>query len=227
MGSLKKFVKWLSGDKVSNGSGGKKDPVRSTIIGVKIFTRRLNRQVKKMEVQAKRSRKKAIKRRKAGDLSGSRLHMKSSLQFRKWANATDNFRVRMEGVKFKLEQAQAMNDFSSVAKDIAGILGQLQQTVKAPEIANLLSQLDLGFGNIEAMMGEVTDSLEDSEAASVNSVSDDEVDDALAEIDAELSIDTRSALPSAPSAVGASKKQGDEDISDLEAEIQKLKNRRT
>ena len=216
MGSIKRFAGWLSGDRRK----GSDDPVRSTITSLKIFNRRLARQIRKMEQQGKLAKKKAIERRKSGDIAGSRLHMKSSLQFTKWSHSTENFRVRLDGVQFKLQQAKAMNDFSGVAQEIVGVLGELQNTVKAPELGKMLSQLDLGFGNMEAMFGETSEQLEISDDASASGVSDEEVDMALAEVDAELSLDTRQALPSVPGLVDTG------EISDLEKEIARLKSQR-
>jgi hypothetical protein len=59
-----------------------------------------------------------------------------------------------------------------------------------------------------------------SEDSSSTAVSDAEVDTALAEVDAELSIGTREALPSVPGAIG------ENEITDLEAEIKRLKQQR-
>ena len=213
---MKKFAKWLSGERSRKGT----DPIRSTITTLKIFNRRLQRQIRKMDQQQKLARKKAIERRQSGDIPGSKLHMKSSLQFQKWSHSTENFRVRLDGVQFKLEQAKAMGDFSNVAQDIVGVLGQLQMQVKAPQISQMLSQLDLGFGNMEAMFGETTEQLEMQDDASATGVSEDEVANALAEVDAELSISTREALPSVPGQVPG------EEISDFDKEIQRLKNSR-
>ena len=92
--------------------------------------------------------------------------------------------------------------------------------VKAPEIAQILGQLDLGFGSMEAMFNETAEQLELSDDASATGVSEEEVETALAEVDAELSIDTRQALPSVPGAIN------DGEISDLEAEIKRLKSQR-
>ena len=218
MGSLKKFTAYLSG-------GYKKkdddDPLRKTITSLKIFNKRLQRQVMKMDQKGKLARKKAIERREAGDIAGSRLHMKNHLQFQNWVHSIENFRVRLDGVQFKLEQAKALGDFTGVAQDIAGVLGELQISVKAPEISNMLSQLDLGFGNMDAIFSEVNAQLELSDDASTTAVSDAEVDNALAEVDAQLSIDTREALPSVP---GGANFEGE--ITDLEAEIKRLKQQR-
>jgi hypothetical protein len=173
-----------------------------------------------MEMEQKRARKKAIERRKAGDIPGSRLHMKSALQFRKWSHSIENFRVRLDGVQFKLEQAKAMGDFTGVAEDIVGILGELQVQIKSPQITKMLSQLDFGFGKMDALFNEVSEQLEMSEDTSSTAVSDEEVDNALAEVDAEFAIDTRESLPSVPGSTDTG------EISDLEAEIKRLKSQR-
>ncbi len=57
MGFLKDLSKWLSG-------GRKSDNVRSAIVKLKVFNKRLMRQIKKMEMTAKLARDKAVRLRK-------------------------------------------------------------------------------------------------------------------------------------------------------------------
>ena len=123
LGSLKNFAKWLSGDGTQKG----KDRVTSTITKLKLFNMRLNRQVNKLESTAKINRNKAIRAREAGDLPTSKMMIKASLQAKKQSQITDGFRIKIEGIQYRLEQAKAMGDFSSIAKDIATTLGGLQQ----------------------------------------------------------------------------------------------------
>ncbi len=73
---------------------------------------------------------------------------------------------------------------------------------------------------MEAMFGETTEQLEISDDASATGVTDEEVDMALAEVDAELSLDTRQALPSVPGLAETG------EITDLEKEIARLKSQR-
>ncbi|MHA1766141.1 MAG: Snf7 family protein [Promethearchaeota archaeon] len=186
-----------------------------------MFNKRLARQIGKMEIQERTAKKKAIAARKNGDLPGSRLHMKNSLQYRKWAHATENFRMRMEGVQYRLEQAKVMGQFSKVAEDIVGTLQGLQEQVKMPEIAKLLSDMDLGFGSMESMLGETTEQLEISDDAASTGVTDEEVDNALAEVDSEISVESGISLPSVPAGTNA-----EAQIDDLEKEIKKLKQQR-
>ncbi len=214
IGSLKNFAMWLSG-------GYQKQNDTSPLIKIKVFNKRLARQIGKMEIQERTAKKKAITARKNGDIAGSKLHMKSSLQYRKWAHSTENFRVRMEGVQYRLEQAKAMGQFSKVAEDIVGTLQGLQEQVKMPEIAKLLSEMDLGFGSMESMFGETSAQLEITDDASSTGVTDDEVNLALAEVDSEISVETGISLPSVPAGINA-----EEQIDDLEKEIKKLKQQR-
>ncbi|MHA1474170.1 MAG: Snf7 family protein [Promethearchaeota archaeon] len=214
IGQLKNFAKWLSG------SGQKQDET-SPLIKIKVFNKRLARQIGKMEIQERTAKKKALNARKDGDIAGSRLHMKSSLQYRKWGHSTENFRVKMEGVQYRLEQAKVMGQFSKVAEDIVGTLQGLQEQVKMPEIAKLLSEMDLGFGSMEAMFGETSEQLEITDDASSTGVTEDEVNLALAEVDSELSIESGISLPSVPAGINA-----EAQIDDLEKEIKKLKNQR-
>ena len=72
------------------------------------------------------------------------------------------------------------------------------------------------------MMNETTEQLEISDDASSTGVDEDEVEAALMEVDAELSIGQRSSLPSVPGAVA----QDEDELDDLEAEIAKLKSQR-
>ena len=83
----------------------------------------------------------------------------------------------------------------------------------------MLTELDLGFGNMESVMNETTAQLEISEGASSSAVSEEEVEQALAEVDTEMSLDHSTVLPSTPISVG----DANAEIDDLEEEIKKLK----
>ena len=212
MGSLKKLAEWLS-------DGFKDEPqTTSPLIKIKVFTKRLQRQIGKMEIKEKLAKKRAIEDRRTGDIKGSKMHMKSSLQYRKWAHSTENFRMRMEGVQIKLEQAKVMGQFSKVAVDIVGTLQGLQTQVDMPEIQKMLAEIDLGFGSMEAVMQETTAQLETGENASASGVSEAEVENALAEVDATFGIQEGLELPSVPSSETA-----EAQIDNLEDEIKKLK----
>ena len=215
MGSLRQLAEWLS-------DGFKDEPqTTSPLIKIKVFTKRLQRQIGKMEIKERLAKKRAIEARRTGDIKGSKLHMKSSLQYRKWAYSTENFRMRMEGVQVKLEQAKIMGQFSKVAVDIGSTLQGLQSQVKMPEIQKMLAEVDLGFGSMEAIMQETTSQLETGENISTTGISEAEVETALAEVDATIGIEEGLALPTVPSSETA-----ESQIDNLEDEIKKLKSSR-
>ncbi|MHA1585683.1 MAG: Snf7 family protein, partial [Promethearchaeota archaeon] len=172
-------------------------------------------------VQEKFARKRAIEKRQAGDIKGSKLHMKNSLQYRKWANSTDKFRLKIEGVQYRLEQAKVMGQFSDCAKDIVGAMQGLELNVKLPAIQKMMGEMDLGFGNMEAIMEETSQQLETGEAAGKAGVSDKEVEEALSQIDQEASIESAMALPSIPNV-----EEPEAQLDSLEEEIKKLKESR-
>lgn len=214
MGSMKKFVAWLSGEATSKD----KDRVSSTIIKLKLLNKRLARQVSKMETSAKINRNKAVKARESGNMSGSKMLIKASLQAQKQAHVTDSFRIKIEGIQYKLEQAKAMNDFSGVAKEIAQTLGGLQTSVNVPQLNEMVKQMDAGFENFDIILDSTSEQLDAMDENSSTGVEDKEVNDALAEIDAEISLKTGEALPSTPISEDLK-----EDIGSLEEEIKKLK----
>ena len=49
-----------------------------------------------METKEKISKKKAMQLKESGDNAGARIHMRSSLQYRKWGHSTQKFKTRME-----------------------------------------------------------------------------------------------------------------------------------
>ena len=213
---MKKFAEWLSG------AFNDEEQTTSPLIKVKVFNKRLARQIRKMEVQEKMAKKRAIDARKSGDIAGSKLHMKNSLQYRKWEHSTEHFRMKIENIQFRLQQAKVMGQFNEVAEDIVGTLQGLQLNVKMPEMAKMLQEMDLGFGSMDAMMDTTTSQLEQSEGAtSETAVSDSEVENALAEIDTEMSMDSVMALPSVPVSDAP-----ETQIENLEDEIKKLKESR-
>jgi division protein CdvB (Snf7/Vps24/ESCRT-III family) len=175
-----------------------------------------------METSSKMNRTKAIRARESGDLAGSKMLIKASIQSKKQANITDNFRIKIEGVQYKLEQAKAMQDFTGVAKEISGALIGLQKSINIPALNEMIKQMDSGFENFDTLLDTTTEQLETMDAGSSSAVGEEEVEEALAEIDAEIGRKTSEALPSAP----ISSSEIKEDIGSLEDEIKRLKEQR-
>lgn len=205
MGFLKDISKWLSG-------GRKKDNIRSASVKLKVFNKRLMRQTKKLEINSKLARDKAVNLRKQGDMDGSKFHARNYLQVKKQARAVEMFRTNLDGLLFKLEQATAVKDVSEIMTGIAQSLAALKNQLSIPQITELMSQIDIDMEEFAVTADIATEGMEGITIDTA--VSDSDVDEVLGEIDAEIQVEMGAALPTAAS---------DEKIAELEKELNRLK----
>ena len=207
MGFLKDISKWLSG-------GKKPDTMRSATVKLKVFNKRLLRQTKKMEMTAKLARDKAVNLRKAGDMEGSAFHVRNYLQVKKQARAIDHFRTNLEGMVFKLEQANAVKDVADIMKGIASSLTMLKNQLSIPQLTELMDNIGIDMEEFDVTAEITTDGINDMTLDTA--VTDDQVKEVLGEIDAEIQVEMGGALPSV---------EPDGKIKELEEELNKLKSR--
>lgn len=208
MGFLKDISKWLSG-------GKGKDNIRSATVKLKVFNKRLLRQSKKLEMSAKLARDKAVNLRKQGDMDGSKFHARNYLQVKKQSRAIDAFRTNMEGLLFKLEQAEAVKDVSQIMTGIAQSVAALKRQLSIPQITELMKQIDIDVEDF-AVTQEIT--AEGIDSITLDTlVTDSDVNEVLGEIDAEIQVEMGVALPTAGSATS------DQKIAELEKELNRLK----
>jgi len=207
MGFLKDMSNWLSG-------GKKKDSVRSATVKLKVFNKRLMRNTKKMEMTAKQARDKAVRLRKAGDMDGSEFHARNYLQVKKQARAIDHFRTNLEGMVFKLEQANAVKDISVIMQGIATSLGMLKSQLSVPQLTELMTEIGVDMEDFEVTQEITSDGIDDMTLDTA--VTDSQVKEVLGEIDAEIQVEVGGALPSI---------DPDGKVKELEDELNKLKSR--
>ncbi len=205
MGFLKDISKWVSG-------GRKTDSVRSASIKLKVFNKRLMRQTKKLEISAKIARDKAVNLRRQGDMDGSKFHARNYLQVKKQARAVEMFRTNLEGLQFKLDQANAVKDVSQIMTGIAQSLSVLKSQFSIPQIQEIMSQIDIDMEDFAVTADIATEGMDSITIDTA--VTDSDVGDILGEIDAEIQVEMGAALPSAAS---------DEKIAELEKELNRLK----
>jgi len=205
MGFLKDISKWLSG-------GRKTDSVRSASIKLKVFNKRLMRQTKKLEISAKIARDKAVNLRRQGDMDGSKFHARNYLQVKKQARAVEMFRTNLEGLQFKLDQANAVKDVSQIMTGIAQSLAVLKSQFSIPQIQEIMSQIDIDMEDFAVTADIATEGMDSITIDTA--VTDSDVGEILGEIDAEIQVEMGAALPSAAS---------DEKIAELEKELNRLK----
>ena len=207
MGFLKDISNWLSG-------GKKPDTMRSATVKLKVFNKRLMRQTKKMEMTAKLARDKAVRLRKSGDLEGSSFHARNYLQVKKQARAIDHFRTNMEGMVFKLEQANAVKDVADIMHGIATSLGALKSQLSVPQLTELMNNIGIDMEEFDVTAEITSDGINDMTLDTA--VTDDQVKEVLGEIDAEIQVEMGGALPSV---------EPDGKVKELEEELNKLKSR--
>jgi len=205
MGFLKDISKWLSG-------GRKTDSVRSASIKLKVFNKRLMRQTKKLEISAKIARDKAVNLRRQGDMDGSKFHARNYLQVKKQARAVEMFRTNLEGLQFKLDQANAVKDVSQIMTGIAQSLAVLKSQFSIPQIQEIMSQIDIDMEDFAVTADIATEGMDSITIDTA--VTDSDVGEILGEIDAEIQVEMGAVLPSAAS---------DEKIAELEKELNRLK----
>jgi len=207
MGFLKDMSNWVSG-------GKKKDTVRSATVKLKVNNKKLMRRTMKMEVRAKQARDKAVKLRKEGDMDGSAFHARNYLQVKKQARAIDNFRTNLEGMVYKLEQADAVKDISEIMKGIAVGLGMLKNQLSVPQLTELMTEIGVDMEDFEVTQEITSDGIDNMTLDTA--VTDSQVKEILGEIDAEIQVEVGGALPSI---------DPDGKIKELEDELNKLKSR--
>jgi len=208
MGFLKDLNKWLSGGK------SKTDNVRQASIKLKVFNKRLMRQVNKLEMTAKLARDKVIRFRQQGDLEASKFHARNYLQVKKQARAIDAFRTNLEGLQFKLDQAATVSDVAGIMKNISQSVSQLKSTLSIPQITELMSSINMDIEDF-AVTQEIASEHMDNITLDT-AVTDSDVSEVLGEIDAEIGFTAATELPNVASG---------EKINELEKELDRLKSK--
>ncbi|MGV9170964.1 MAG: Snf7 family protein [Promethearchaeia archaeon] len=203
-----KTSKWLRGEKSD------KKGLYRTIVELRMFNKRMVRQIRKLEQTADRERERAKKFRMEGDIKASKNHAARYLQIKNQVRGLENFRSNLEGLQFKLEQARNMQDVSGVLKGIASSVTSIKQQLSVPMIRDLMSDLNVDMEEISVTQDVASESLGDLNVE--EEVKDSHVDEFLEELDTEIQVETGRELPSAGS--GADK------VKELEDELDRIKN---
>ncbi len=207
MGLLNKITDWLG-----SGFGGNRDKkLRTALTQIKLLNTRLTRQENIQNLKSQQTRRKAIELRKKGEMDASKIQMKASLQSQAWANNIENFKLKLEGLQFKLELSKAVKDVAAILVNVAGVLQGLSLSVKMPDITKALEDIDLGISDFDVTQEVAAEGMESMGAS--DQIPDEAVEKALEEVDAEIRVETDNALPSA----------GKGKVEDLERELQELK----
>ncbi|MCK5157969.1 MAG: Snf7 family protein [Candidatus Heimdallarchaeota archaeon] len=177
-----KFVRWLGGGKST----------RDYIIDLKMVNKRLARSSKKLETDEKKLQRKTRDAMKRGLMDQARLYASNVARNRKWVYSYTRLTTRIEGIIFRLEQADSVQQLASELKGMAGALREVNASLNAPEISALVEDLENSFEGIE-MTTDMMD--EDFENMMSLDVDETEVDKIMGEIGTEIGLGAETGLP--------------------------------
>ncbi|MCK5045043.1 MAG: Snf7 family protein [Candidatus Heimdallarchaeota archaeon] len=177
-----KFVRWLGGGKST----------RDYIIDLKMVNKRLARSSKKLETDEKKLQRKTRDAMKRGLMDQARLYASNVARNRKWVYSYTRLTTRIEGIVFRLEQADSVQQLASELKGMAGALREVNASLNAPEISALVEDLENSFEGIE-MTTDMMD--EDFENMMSLDVDETEVDKIMGEIGTEIGLGAETGLP--------------------------------
>ncbi|MEA2071841.1 MAG: Snf7 family protein [Asgard group archaeon] len=177
-----KFIRWLGGGKST----------RDYIIDLKMVNKRLERSAKKLEKDEAKLQRKTREAMRKGLMDQARLYASNVARNRKWVYSYTRLTTRIEGIIFRLEQADSVQQLAGELKGMVGALRQINANLNAPEISALVNDLERSFEGIEM----TTDMMDDDfESMMSLDVDETEVDKIMGEIGTEIGVGAETGLP--------------------------------
>jgi hypothetical protein len=204
LGAWKKFVNWLKGTNLSD-----------LIFKIDVFTRKLDRQRKQLEKEARINRQKAKKYAMEGNSDAARLYAEHHVRYNKWAMGVDSYRLHIMNLQMKLKQSQAVAETAKILGGITRALGALKNSVRTQNVAQLVDTIDGQIEHFEMTQEVAQGGLEEITVST--EITDSDVQKTMEEINQEIAVETGVALPTTPA---------DSRISKLEDEIRRIKEER-
>ncbi|MHA1276517.1 MAG: Snf7 family protein [Candidatus Helarchaeota archaeon] len=204
MGAWKKFVNWLKGTNLND-----------LIFKIDVFTRKLDRQRKQLEKEARTNRNKAKKYQMEGNSDAARLYAEHHVRYTKWATGVDSYRLHIMNLLMKLKQSQAVAETAKILSGITRALGGLKNSVRTQNVAQLVDTIDGQIEHFEMAQEVAQGGLEEITVST--EITDSDVQKTLEEINQEIAVETGVALPTTPA---------DSRIAKLEDEIKRIKEER-
>ncbi|MCE7734573.1 MAG: SNF7 family protein, partial [Candidatus Heimdallarchaeota archaeon] len=174
-----------------SGNTGKRSN-RDHILNLKVVSRRLTRSMKKLENTERKTERKIRNAIQKGDMQAARMYAKDTVRSRKWARGYQGLTSKIDGLIFKLERAEAVQDIASEMKGVAKSLINANQALNLPEIDHLVGDMQTALDGIE----ETSEIMEDSMDTMFESDTDEgEIDNLLNEYGVEAGLTASAGLP--------------------------------
>jgi hypothetical protein len=175
LGSLKKAFSWGRG----------KPDINEITSQLRILSKQLERQRNKLEKEERDTKARAVRARKTNNMEAYRTYAAEMIRFRRFALGVDKSRLQILKILAHVTRAQTTAQASRALNDVAKILGILGDATDATkvvqnvdEIARRLEEFEIESG----ITGEAFDSTGDTQVTS------EDLDAAMAEIDAEAGV---------------------------------------
>ncbi len=173
-------------------SGKKSQNNKDHILNLKVVSRRLARSQRKLENQERKMERKIREAIKKGDMQAARMYANDAVRTRKWGRGYQSLISKIDGLIFKLERAEAVQDIAGEMRGVAKSLIAANQALNLPELDKVIGDMQYALDSIE----DTSEIMEDSVDQLFESDTDEmEVDKLLQEYGVEAGISAEAGLP--------------------------------
>jgi division protein CdvB (Snf7/Vps24/ESCRT-III family) len=165
--------------------------------------------MKKLETQERQTERKIKSAIQKGDMQAARMYAKDTVRSRKWARGYQSLISKIDGLIFKLDRAEAVQEIAGEMKGVAKTLIAANQALNLPEIDRLVGDMEgalMGIEDTSELMEESMDGMFEMDT------DEGEVDNLLHEYGVEVGVTASAGLP-----IPSNK------VSELEKEIEALR----
>ena len=184
---MRDLLGWLVGGSSSRSSSG-----RDQLLNLKVVSRRLTRSQKKMDNKQKQIERKIRTAVQKGDMDAARMYAKDTVRSRKWARGYQSLISKIDGLVFKLERAEAVQDIAKEMRGVANSLISANNSLNLPEIDNLVGDMQGALDGIEDTAEIMEDSMDQLFEGDTDEL---EIDNILGEYGLEAGITASEGLP--------------------------------
>jgi len=189
---------------------------RSPKTNLRIVSRKLGREQRKLEGKTKGTEQKITDALRRGDMASAKMYTKDLVRTRKWVRNYHLLNSKIETLVMRLDRAEAMQSLASEMKNVTSTLAQVSKTIGMADMSGVIDDLEASIMEID----DVGDTLDESmESMFEDDVDDNEVDQVLADIGEQIGVSAGSDLPT-PLVSGTVK---DQTVDNLEDEIARLR----
>jgi len=189
---------------------------RSPKTNLRIVSRKLSREQRKLESKTKGTEQKITDALRRGDMASAKMYTKDLVRTRKWVRNYHSLNSKIETLVMRLDRAEAMQSLASEMKNVTSTLEQVSKTIGMADMSGVIDDLEASIMEID----DVGDTLDESmESMFEDDVDDSEVYQVLADIGEQIGVSAGSDLPT-PLVSGTVK---DQTVDNLEDEIARLR----